>query len=625
MLGAASSAFADEVDPSGTGASFEASVPWDAEYDVVVLGAGLAGVVSAIAAVDAGAQRVLVVEKAPLPVAGGNSRVSCGGTFSFDEANREGFINYITSTVAPYMLPGDDMIETFCDTCQTNPQWCNEHGGNMVLYAAGAGSYREFKGADAFDIYLENGGMYDAGLYNSMIDHLRTLDNIDVWYGCPATDLIQDPQTKVVHGAVVSNGDETYNVRGTNGVVLCTGGFEANQEMIQSYLHLPCGYPKGTTYNTGDGIAMAMAAGADLWNMCNTSGPDLDVVDESTGSCYVGGSIRMRGYSASPRESSGFTLHSAIIVGADGTRFLNEAYLPDHGFMDFHGRKIVSQYSLPAYVVFDQEAFQYPVYPIWDNQEKLEEGVIVSAETLDELGALIGLPEGSLSTTVASYNDACAQGEDALFGRDPEYLLPIAENGPYYAIELKPTFVNTMGGPRRNTQAQIVDVKGNPIPHLYGAGECGSMWSNVYPGGGNLTECIAFGRIAGANAASVKDDVVQEALMDGEQTVDFTVELPSFEPEADNEFIGIGEGIGGKIYVKIVVDGSTFTSCEVLHNYETPGIGSIAVDELPARILEAQSTDVDGVTGATASSNAIKAAVDDALAQAGMATAGTDE
>lgn len=354
--------------------------------------------------------------------------------------------------------------------------------------------------------------------------------------------------------------------------------------------------------------------------MCNTSGPDLDVVDEVTGACNVGGAIRMRGYSPSQRETSGFTLHSAIIVGADGTRFLNEAYLPDHGYMDFHGRKIVAPYSLPAYVVFDQDAFQYPVYPIWDNTQKLDEGVIVAADTIDELAVLLGLPEGSLEATVVACNEACAQGVDVLFGRAAEYLLPLSETGPYYAIELKPTFVNTMGGPRHNTRAEIVDVDGNPIPHLYGAGECGSMWSNIYPGGGNLTECIAFGRIAGANAALAKDDVVRDRLVGENQIVDFTGELPVFEPGADNEFIGVANGIGGKLYVEVVVDGDAMVACEVLHHFETPGIGSAAVAQMPGRILEAQSAEVDGVTGATATSNAVKAAVADALVQAGIAS-----
>lgn len=77
--------------------------------------------------------------------------------------------------------------------------------------------------------------------------------------------------------------------------------------------------------------------------------------------------------------------------------------------------------------------------------------------------------------------------------------------GPYYALELTPNILNTQGGPRRGAGAEVIGVSGEPVPHLYAAGECGGLTSNMYQGGGNMADNIIFGRIAGKNAAAVKE------------------------------------------------------------------------------------------------------------------------
>ena len=94
----------------------------------------------------------------------------------------------------------------------------------------------------------------------------------------------------------------------------------------------------------------------------------------------------------------------------------------------------------------------------------------------------------------------CAQGRDEGFGRSADTLRPL-ESPPFYGAALWPSLFNTQGGPRRNARAQVLNAWGRPIKGLYGAGELGSMWSQNYPGASNLTEVLAFGRIAGRNAA----------------------------------------------------------------------------------------------------------------------------
>lgn len=94
--------------------------------------------------------------------------------------------------------------------------------------------------------------------------------------------------------------------------------------------------------------------------------------------------------------------------------------------------------------------------------------------------------------------------------------------GPYYALEVMPDILNTQGGPRRNGNAEVIDVDGNPIPHLYAAGECGGVASNMYQGGGNMADNMIFGQIAGKNAASVKDALPAFDVAPVSSAIEFT-------------------------------------------------------------------------------------------------------
>ena len=102
---------------------------------------------------------------------------------------------------------------------------------------------------------------------------------IDVMYEAAAKELVQDPDTREILGVVFESDGVNVKVRAKNGVVMALGGYEGNLQMLQDYCHLKYAYPKGSTYNTGDGVVMAMKAGADLWHMSNPSGPDLNFYD----------------------------------------------------------------------------------------------------------------------------------------------------------------------------------------------------------------------------------------------------------------------------------------------------------------------------------------------------------
>lgn len=589
--------------------TFENTIDWDAEYDVVVIGYGMAGATTAIEAADAGA-KVLLLEKAPQGHEGGNSRYAGQGFVTVDADKRDAAVEYFKRIRGKYTTPGDDILEAFTDGIISSVDWVTKKGGNLVIANRGIGEFRDIEGWDLMNAWSMNGKTWDAGTYKWLQGEVASSDRIDVWYEAPGKHLIQDSKTKIVHGVVAEVKGKEYNIRAKNGVVLCTGGFENNQQMIQDFLQLPYGYTKGALYNTGDGIKMAMEVGADLWHMGNIAGPDLNAIDEN-GRAY--------GYSIQgvhPALSTSFTTNSVIYVGPDGTRFVDESVIPGHGFINYHGQKLRMPTPMPAYCVFDAKALDKTIYKVWseDKRAEIEAGIIIEAQTLAELTEKLGLPDGSLDATVKQYNEFCANGRDIQFGRNPEMLIPL-DQGPYYAFEVVPTFTNTQGGPRRDAQGHVIDTNGNPIPHLYSAGECGSIWGDIYQGAGNLAECMVFGRISGAAAAETKSDVSAASVMDGKTPVNFTAQGNADVTLNSNEYLGVGSGMGGKLTVKVTMENSAIKAVEILSHNESPVISDEAIAQLPVRIVEANSTEVDGISGATTTSNAIKDAVNDALSQ----------
>ena len=131
--------------------------------------------------------------------------------------------------------------------------------------------------------------------------------------------------------------------------------------------------------------------------------------------------------------------------------------------------------------------------------DPVADGWAYEAATIEELAGKIEVPAAELTATVAQWNEFCERGADMAFYRPADTLTPV-KTGPFYAMRCVPAMLNTDGGPTRNAQGQILDPFGEPIPHLYSAGEFGSVWGHLYQGTGNVGECAAFGRIAARSA-----------------------------------------------------------------------------------------------------------------------------
>ncbi len=483
------------------------SVPdhWDVEADVVVVGFGAAGMATAVTAHELGA-KVVILEKAPEGEEGGNTRVA--GQGYLNTSSVESAIAYLTALCGPYTVP-DAMVQVWAEEMCQNNDWLAGLGGDPQEHQhppVGI-EFPDLPGSDCVHKF-HDGPTYGYSYTWKLFERLVKERPIQILYETPGRALIQHDITKEILGVRAQRGGKTIAVKARKGVVLTCGGFENNQDMIRNYLPgVPYCYTSGSPYNEGDGITMAMAVGADLWHMNNYAGPSMALKVPEVRTSF---SMQALHYS---KEIPG----GMIVVGPDGRRFADEKFKTRHGKVPVNGVWLPLSTPCPMYLIVDRALFAsgplYDKHPShgwtqiveryeWsaDNQVELAKGWIKSADSIAGLAKVIGLDPQRLQDSVNRWNDHCSAGRDADFGRSL-MMTPIGA-GPYYAVELSPSMLNTQGGPRRNERGQIVRPDGSPIPRLYSSGELGSIYSYLYQGTGNLGECLAFGRVSGRNAVA---------------------------------------------------------------------------------------------------------------------------
>lgn len=623
--GFASTALAEEAGSY----TFADTVAWNAEYDVVVVGFGGAGGIASIYAADAGA-RVLLCDSAPEGDEGGNTRFAAQMCVSGDDPDK--LYQYYKDGLYWHYDIDEATLRAYTDgLCDMeNLMKYIDAEEPTVLIPNGSvvtPEYPEFNeiGGDTVVEWFVHKGMFDSALWKTIRAAVeKRADSIDVWLESPAVHMVQEPQTKTVVGVEIQRDGQSVLVHAKNGVVLSCGGFENNPAMIQDYIGAVRLTPFGTTYNVGDGIKFGREVGADMWHM-----EAYESIGILSGNAWATDTGRLAfekkvgGGNPLSLESGDYGVGGIMLVGDDGKRFIDENAKSRHGHVYSNGvwRMPVANYA--PHLVFDQEQYELldaDGYLTEDRKAKL-----VSAETAEELAGLIGADPAVLAQTIADFNFYAENGRDYHLGRDPESMRALT--GTLYAAEFRPGVLNTQGGPRRNANAEVLDVQGNPIPHLYSAGELGGICAFQYNSGGNLGECMVFGKIAGTNAAAEKEplaayeplaQVAADIKYQPGDVIDLgTAADTSAYEVGENQYIGSdANGIGGKIVVRVTYADGTISDVEVLEQNETPEFGGAALEELPAKVVEANSTEADVITGATITSKAFLAAVADAIAQA---------
>ena len=595
---------------------------WNAQYDVIVLGFGGAGATAARFAADGGA-KVLLVDAAPYGHEGGNTRYAHQDVATGTDLTE--LTTYYQHMYQPYHV-ADAVLNAYLTGMVNMHDYFKKYlgvqavswkhdikPGDPVPVVKELAEYPELPGHETFDYSLVHHRHQDAGLWKILRQKVvDRADKIDVWLDSRAKHLYFNQERTAIQGVQITRQNKVYNVVAKRGVVLATGGYENNPEMIQTFLQKPKLTPLGTLYNRGDGIRMAQEVGAKLWHM---------------GVYEAFGDLAGLTFSTKPhqrgRQAIDWPLlnHGSIFVIADdGTRFFNEAQPSRHGRTFQHGHWTMPLHNDHPYLIFDQTQYQK-----FEQQLKADGRLpypefmdkIIQGTSLTQLAEKIQVPAENLQNTVNEFSEFTRKQHDYTAGRDTA-TMRVFDQGPYYAVKLANDVLNTQGGPQRDEQCRVLNLAGQAIGHLFSAGELGGICANRYQGGGNLAECLISGKIAGESAAKATETMPQNRVITTVGAInDLITDEASHFSVGPHQYLGSSnEGIGGKVVVRVTYDHHEIQEVEVLENHESEDVGIAAITQIPKQVVQTNSTDIDVVSGASATSRALKHAIEQAISKA---------
>lgn len=445
------------------GCAKEAAAPADnsVKTDVLVIGGGGAGLVSAITAAENGAN-VILVEK--MPAVGGNTIISATGITASDTKIHEAA--GITFTVQDHIdktmkdgkdLPNKELVTVLAENSNAGLEWLMSLGLEYKMHAT-----------EAFTLVPVE-GHFGSLMVDAYRKEAAKYKNLDIRVNTAATELVVE-EGKVV-GAIVKGKDGEYTIK-ANSVILATGGLGNAPEVIAEYNPKYAGGTgtMSTAGATGDGLKMAVAIGAGL--------------------------VDMEHHMMRPLATPGYWIRETVIsdpeiggilVNKSAVRFTSET---QHRWDLVPA--VASQEGKVAYVIFDQD-----VADTSNGSAAVNKANMVKADTIEELATKLGLDPATLVATVEAYNN----GEDA-FARTSMGKVTVA---PFYGVKAEVASHFTMGGLAFNKNAEILDTNGNPIPGLYGVGEVlGGLYGAGRVYGNDTMGNVVFGKIAGKNAATIK-------------------------------------------------------------------------------------------------------------------------
>lgn len=483
---------------------------------VVVVGAGNAALCAALAAREGGAE-VIVLERAPHRLGGGNTAFTAGAMrVAYDNVHdlrrlmpelsdedvamtdfgsypAEAFLDDLARVTEYRTDP--DLAEVLVRRSYPTLLWMREKGVRFLpIYGRQA-----FKRGGRFTFWggltveVSGGGK---GLVDALTAACRR-EGIPIEYEARATALLRDDTG--VHGVTVRRHERSTDLP-ADAVILASGGFQANTEWRTRYLgpYWDLAKVRGTMYNTGDGLRMALDAGASPygnWSGCHSVAWDRNAPE--FGDLSVGDNFQKHSYPW------------GIVVNAGGRRFLDEgADFRNYTYAKY-GRRILEQPGQFAWQVFDQK-----VADLLRDEYRIRQVTKVVAPTLGELSTkLDGVDPAGFLREVEQYNAAVDESvpfnPNIRDGRGTKGLRIDKTNwanrldeGPFEAYQVTCGITFTFGGLRINTHAQVLDTEMQPMPGLLAAGEIvGGIFYFNYPGGSGLTNGSVFGRIAGEHAA----------------------------------------------------------------------------------------------------------------------------
>ncbi|MGN0753925.1 MAG: FAD-dependent oxidoreductase [Aristaeellaceae bacterium] len=604
-----------------------------ADADIIIVGAGGAGLSAAIHAAEAGAEKVIVLEMTAKTGGALNftsGSMSAAGTIIQKE---EGIEDTVESYVADIINNGDDfggqpnekLIRVYANDAAEVFDWLYENGlkdatwrGAKAVFAPEHALYsvkRTYKPAASDPNYKSAA--------HQVLDKLVAADErIEIITLTTAKELIANEKGQITGvKAVGPNGEVTYTSR--NGVIVCTGGYSSNGKLMGQYSDYGEYYLQGGAPGAdGYGIYMMQKVGAGVVAMDAIPTFPMGLISKTD---PTKGQI-----------ASTYTWKTGgIVVNKEGNRFCNETEetvsirevalekQPEAVQYDIYTDKILADLMQTGSSIFMKFYFY---------EGGAGEHVMYAADSIEELAEKIGVPAENLKKTIETYNAAVDAGVDAEFGRkldgtDNNYNLAInkIEGDKYYAIRLHALCVMTLGGVTANENMQVLDEDGNVIPGLYAAGECvGGIWGKFVSGGTGVMGPIVFGRIAARHAMSnemAEGYTVHEAvgILDAalfEKDAATEEKFDMSKALKDGEYEATVDGQYGPMVVKVTIADGKIADVVVVSNNETAAIAAAPLASIPAAIVANNTATVDAVAGATLTSNRIMDAVALCLEQA---------
>ncbi len=495
------------------------------KFDVVVVGTGNAALSAAVAAGEKGS-KVLMLEKGPKHKRGGNSFFTDGAIrFAYNDlAGIQKVIDDLTDEEAENIEMPQYRNEEFNDDLmrvtqnKSNPElaehlvtksyetilWMKEQG---VKFELNENQFFEKEGKKTFwgglPVKTHKKGI---GLVESLFDKAEEY-GVEIWYESPAVKL--EKENDEVTGVYVNKDNQEEVLVETHSVVLACGGFEADKELRIKYLgdEWEKAIVRGSEYNTGDGIKMALDAGAKRagqYDGCHAHTTDFNA--PKVGDYSKPGDIY---------KKSSYPL--GLIINVDGERFVDEgADFRNYTYAKY-GKETLRQKDQKAFQLYDSQ-----VRPLLRKEYDLVEATVFEADTLDELADKMKVDKEVFKKTVDVYNDSVQDGEydpsikdgKSTKGASPEktnWALTL-DKGPFYAYPVTCGITFTFGAIKANNKAEVLDEENQPIKGLYAAGEMvGELFYHNYPGGSGLMSGSVFGLTAGQSAASYSKQAVSES------------------------------------------------------------------------------------------------------------------
>lgn len=575
---AAGCSSSNKEQPSANNATF------DREVDYLVLGGGVAGLSSAIEAADQGIENILVLEKTGN--LGGAAFYSGGILGGVDtQITKENNLQVdIEDIIAEQMqekhyILDEDLTRLTIDKAGETIDWLIDEIGvqfqSETVVKDGYGTYPV--------IHLVEGE--GAGMKEPFAKALEARENIEIQLNTSATELIVN-DGKVVGAQAICDGQVT-RIK-ADAVLLATGGYSANHELFTNAASQNGVFQTSNFANqAGDGLVMATKVGAGVQN--------LDQLQ-----------VYLREYN-NPTGQNPYMF--TIFVGQDGKRFMDEKRTAQTYNQEIKD-DVIDLYGRTGVDYFWSLADEASLTMMGINDKMKDYTGVVYADTLEELAEKMDVDASALVETVNQWNQDCANQKDSQFNRTSPMWFPLS-TGPYYALQT--TFFSSVchGGITKNTNAQVTRLDGTTIPGLFAAGEVTTVTnSNGY----TISNAITFGRIAAQSALKYMNGELVEEVKEEVESNESLFDMS--QPLTDGEYEASVEGQEGKMIVKTTITDGKIKNVEIVEQHETAGVADAALETLPQAIVEANSVDVDAVSGASLTSGRIQQAVVDCLKQA---------